>query len=85
MYLADPIWDKALNLYYRGKDIHNMNKYQKIALIVGAVALLIVYGKTMTKVVLGLMAFMGKGIIIVGATLLIYYTLKRKRKEKKND
>ncbi len=30
-----------------------MNKYQKIALILGALALLIAYGKTMTKVVLG--------------------------------
>ena len=62
-----------------------MNKYQKIALILGALALFIAYGKTMTRVVLGLMAFMGKGIIIVGATLLIYYALKRKRREQKNE
>jgi len=62
-----------------------MNKYQKIVLILGAIALSIAYGKTMTRVVLGLMAFMGKGIIIAGATLFIYYALKRRRREKRND
>jgi hypothetical protein len=37
-----------------------MNRYQKIALIVGALALFITYGKTITKVGVGAVALIGK-------------------------
>jgi len=59
-----------------------MNKYQKIAIIVGIVALLIVYGKTITKIGIGAMALIGKGIVIVLATLIIIYLLKNPGKKK---
>jgi len=53
-----------------------MNKYQKIALLLGLLALLIAYGKTITKIGIGAMALIGKGIVIVLATLIIIYLLK---------
>ena len=59
-----------------------MNKYQKIAIIVGIVALLIVYGKTITKIGIGAMALIGKGIVIVLATLIIIYLLKNPGEKK---
>ncbi|MEW6068728.1 MAG: hypothetical protein AB1610_10620 [Nitrospirota bacterium] len=58
-----------------------MNKYQKIILIAGALALFIVFGKTLTKVGFGVMALMGKGIIVVAATLLIFFALTKPRKK----
>ncbi|MDP2754352.1 MAG: hypothetical protein Q8P40_08180 [Nitrospirota bacterium] len=59
-----------------------MNKYQKIAIIVGIVALLIVYGKTITKIGFSAMTLMGKGLIIVVATLLVISFLKKAGKKK---
>jgi hypothetical protein len=60
----------------------SMNKYQKIALILGILALLIAYGKTITKIGLGAMALMGKGIVIIAATLFIFFALKKSGKKK---
>ena len=57
-----------------------MNRYQKIALIVGASALFIVYGKTITKIGVGAVALIGKGIIIIAATVLIFFALKNRKK-----
>jgi len=59
-----------------------MNTYQKIALAAGTIALLVIFGKTLTKIGVGAMAFMGKGIIIVIATVLIVLTFKRQGKNK---
>jgi hypothetical protein len=53
-----------------------MNRYQKIAMIVGALALFIAYGRTITKIVLGTVALIGKGIVIIVATVLIFLHLK---------
>ena len=59
-----------------------MNKYQKIALLVGAVILLLVFGKTITKLGFSAMTLMGKGLIIVVATLLVISFLKKAGKKK---
>jgi len=59
-----------------------MNKYQKIALLVGAIILLLVFGKTITKLGFSAMALMGKGLIIIVATLLIISFLKKAGKKK---
>jgi hypothetical protein len=59
-----------------------MNKYQKIALLLGLLALLIAYGKTITKIGIGAMALIGKGIVIVLATLIIIYLLKNPGEKK---
>lgn len=59
-----------------------MNKYQKIALLVGAVILFLVFGKTITKIGFSAMALMGKGLIIVVATLLVISFLKKAGKNK---
>lgn len=59
-----------------------MNKYQKIALMLGAVALILAYGKTITKIGFGAMALIGKWIVIVGATLFIFFALKKIGKKK---
>jgi len=59
-----------------------MNTYQKIALAAGIIALFVIFGKTLTKIGVGAMAFMGKGIIIVIATVLIFLLLKKKGKKK---
>jgi hypothetical protein len=59
-----------------------MNTYQKVALTVGIIALLVIFGKTLTKIGIGAMAFMGKGIIIVIATVLIVLAFKKQGKEK---
>ena len=63
-----------------------MNKYQKIAVILGIVALILVFGKTITKIgfmaVASLGALLWKFIIVIGATLLIISFLKKARKKK---
>jgi hypothetical protein len=59
-----------------------MNKYQKIALLVGAIILLLVFGKTITKLGFSAMTLMGKGLIIVVATLLVISFLKKAGKKK---
>jgi len=59
-----------------------MNKYQKIALLVGAIILLLVFGKTITKLGFSAMTLMGKGLIIVIATLLVISFLKKAGKKK---
>ena len=59
-----------------------MNNYQKIALAIGIIALFVIFGKTLTKIGVGAMAFMGKGIIIVVATVLILIALKKQGKKK---
>jgi len=59
-----------------------MNTYQKVALIAGIIALLVIFGKTLTKISVGAMAFMGKGIIIVIATVFILLALKKQGKKK---
>ena len=46
-----------------------MNKYQKIALIVGAVILLLFFGKTITKIGFSAIGFLWKGIAIIVAEL----------------
>lgn len=62
-----------------------MNKYQKIAVILGILVLLLAFGKTITKIgfvaVASLGAFFWKFIIIVGATLLIISFLKKATKK----
>jgi len=59
-----------------------MNKYQKITLIIGAIVLLIAFGKTITKIGFGVMALFGKLIIIVIATIFIISALKKAGKKK---
>jgi hypothetical protein len=59
-----------------------MSKYQKIALLVGAVVLLAVFGKTIAKIGFSAVALMGKGLIIIAATLLIIFSLKKSNKNK---
>jgi hypothetical protein len=59
----------------------SINKYQKIALLLGGIVLLIVFGKSLAKIGFGAMAFMGKGIIIIAATVLVYFMLKKPEKK----
>ena len=63
-----------------------MNKYQKIALIVGAIALLLIFGKTITKIGFIAIASLGgllwKFIIIIVATIFIISALKKVGKKK---
>jgi hypothetical protein len=59
-----------------------MNKYQKIALIAGAVVLLLFFGKTITKIGFSAIGFLWKGIAVVVATLLIISFLKNLGKKK---
>lgn len=54
-----------------------MNKYQKIAIIVGAVILLLIFGKTITRIGFSAIGFLWKGIVIVVATVLIISWLKK--------
>jgi hypothetical protein len=56
-----------------------MNKYQKIALTLGVLALLIAYWKTITKIGLAAMALVGKGIIIAVVVLVIFFILRAHR------
>jgi len=60
-----------------------MNKYQKIALIIGTIVLLIAFGKTITKIGFGAMALFGKAIIIIVATIFIISALRKSGKKKK--
>jgi hypothetical protein len=59
-----------------------MNKYQKIALIAGAVVLLLFFGKTITKIGFSAIGFLWKGIAVVVATLLTISFLKNLGKKK---
>jgi len=59
-----------------------MNKYQKIALAIGAVILMLFFGKTVTKIGFSALGFMWKGIVIVAAFLFIISFLKKAGKKK---
>jgi formate-dependent nitrite reductase membrane component NrfD len=63
-----------------------MNKYQKIALIIGAIILILVFGKTVTQIGLRTIGALGgllwKFIIIIIAIALIISFLKKKMKNK---
>lgn len=63
-----------------------MNKYQKIALAVGAIALILIFGKTITKIgftaIRSLSAMAGKFLIIIIAIVLIISFLKKAVKKK---
>jgi len=63
-----------------------MNKYQKIALAAGAIALILIFGKTITKIgftaIRSLGAMAGKFLIIIIAIVLIISFLKKAVKKK---
>ena len=59
-----------------------MNKYQKIALIIGAIVLLVAFGRTITRIGFGVMALFGKVIIIIIATIFIISALRKASKKK---
>ncbi|MEW6053438.1 MAG: hypothetical protein AB1552_06560 [Nitrospirota bacterium] len=63
-----------------------MNKYQKIALLIGAIILILLFGKTITQVGLrtigSLGAMAGKFIILIIAIVLIVSFLKKAGKKK---
>jgi hypothetical protein len=63
-----------------------MNKYQKIALLVGVIILVLVFGKTITKVGFMAVASLGgllwKFIVIIAAVLLLISFLKKAGKKK---
>lgn len=59
-----------------------MNKFQKIALIVGAIVLLFFFGKTITRIGFSAIGFLWKGIAIVVATLLVVSYFKNLGKKK---
>ncbi len=59
-----------------------MNKYQKIALAIGALILMLFFGKTVTKIGFSALGFMWKGIVIVAAFLFIISFLKKAGKKK---
>jgi hypothetical protein len=63
-----------------------MNKYQKIALLVGAIILILVFGKTITKVgftaVVSLGGLLWKFIVIIAAVLIVISFLKKAGKKK---
>ncbi|HMK48959.1 MAG TPA: hypothetical protein VK435_02810 [Thermodesulfovibrionales bacterium] len=59
-----------------------MNKFQKIAIIVGVLVLLLLFGKTVTRIGFSALAFMWKGIIIVVGILFILSFLKKAGKSK---
>jgi len=65
-----------------------MNKYQKIALLIGGIVLILLFGKTITQVGLrtigSLGALMGKFLIVIIAIVLLISFLK-KRGKKKNE
>ena len=65
-----------------------MNKYQKIALLIGGIILILLFGKTITQVGLrtigSLGALLGKFLIVIIAIVLLISFLKKKGK-KKND
>jgi uncharacterized membrane protein SirB2 len=63
-----------------------MNKYQKIALLIGGIILILLFGKTITQVGLrtigSLGALMGKFLILIIAIVLLISFLKKKGKKK---
>ena len=59
-----------------------MNTVQKIALVIGLIILLLVFGKTITRISFGVMGLFGKGIIIIAATIFIIMSLKNAMKKK---
>jgi hypothetical protein len=59
-----------------------MNKYQKIALLIGLIILILIFGKTITSVSFGVMGLLGKGLIIIAATIFVIYSLKRANKKR---
>jgi hypothetical protein len=59
-----------------------MNKYQKFALLIGALFLFLIFGKTVTRIGLGAIGFLWKGIVIVVATLIVISYLKNLGKKK---
>jgi formate-dependent nitrite reductase membrane component NrfD len=65
----------------------NMNKYQKIALLIGVIILVLIFGKTVTTIGLrtigALGALLWKFIIVIVAIALIISFLKKNLKKKK--
>jgi len=63
-----------------------MNKYQKIALLVGAIVLAVLFGKTITQIGLraigSLFSLMGKFLIVIVAIVLVISFLKKSRRNK---
>jgi len=59
-----------------------MNKYQKIVLIIGAISLFLIFGKTITRISFGAFALLGKATIIIVATVLIILALNKSVKKK---
>jgi len=63
-----------------------MNKYQKIALLAGAIILILIFGKTVTQIGLrtigSLGALLWKFIVVIIALALIISFLKKKMKQK---
>jgi hypothetical protein len=63
-----------------------MNKYQKIALVLGVIVLFLVFGTTITKI--GLMSIKALGalfwkfFIVIAATVLILSLLKKAKRKK---
>ncbi len=62
--------------------VYIMNKYQKIALVIGALILMLFFGKTVTKIGFSALGFMWKGIVIAAAFLFIISFLKNAGKKK---
>jgi len=63
-----------------------MNKYQKIALLVGAIIVILIFGKTITTVgftaVKSLVGLLWKFIVIIAAVLIVISFLKKAGKKK---
>lgn len=63
-----------------------MNKYQKIALLVGIIVLVLIFGKTVTQIGLrtigSLGALLWKFIVVIIAISLVISFLKKKMKNK---
>jgi hypothetical protein len=59
-----------------------VNTVQKVALVIGLIILLLVFGKTITRISFGVMGLFGKGIIIIAATIFIVMSLKNAMKKK---
>jgi uncharacterized membrane protein YkvI len=66
-----------------------MNKYQKIALLVGAIILVLLFGKTITQVGLrtigSLGALFGKFLIVIVAVVLIISAFKKRGKRNEGE
>ena len=54
-----------------------MNVYQKIALFIGLIILVLIFGRTMARISFGLMGLFGKAIIVIAATIFIVMGLKK--------